>query len=498
MYWANFLHIYQPAKQVEEIFHRVVSESYKQLIQTLKNYPQSRITLNINAALSEQLLGRGYKDLIDDIIFVAGRGQIEFTDSAKYHALLPFLEKDEIIRQIKLNRETNQKIFGSVYNPVGFFPPEMAYDPSLVPIIKALGYRWIIIDEIGLNGRVNQVDTNTIYTIDDTGLYVFFRERNPSNLIMSALIRREQDFKEIMGQEYERKGYMVTGMDGETFGHHRPGLQKLLTGLLISEDFEHIFFSELPSRIKNRSRVNPLISTWASTEKDVEKGEQFLTWKDNQNKLHNMQWELQNMVLDSVKRCVRKKYTSEEINSARRKLDQALSSDQFFWASARPWWSLEVIEAGAWALLDTIRSVPRCNPKEIQRAENLYHAIIALSFEWQRTGYIRNIYRQYKETPRIPFKDRTIGQGEPWVYDAFIELMKNAMKEATEKENFEEAILWRDAIWKLDTKNDIYDAVHAIDLLRKQVTNAQILDMIGRYRREHERLVSGQPEQRGA
>ena len=79
---------------------------------------------------------------------------------------------------------------------------------------------------------------------------------------------------------------------------------------------------------------------------------------------------------------------------------------------------------------------------------------------------------------------------------SFIELMKDAMKEATEKENFEEAILWRDAIWKLDTKNDIYDAVHAVDILRKQITNAQILDMIDKYRREYERLVSGQPEQR--
>ena len=493
MKWANFLHIYQPSNQIEEIFHKVVSESYKPLIQTLKDHPLTRITLNINAALSEQLLARGYEDLINDIIFVADRGQIEFTDSAKYHALLPFLEKDEIVRQIKLNQETNQKIFGSVYNPTGFFPPEMAYDPALVPIIKALGYQWIIIDEIGLNGKVNQVDTNTVYSIDDTDLYVFFRERNASNLIMSALVRRERDFKELMGQEYKRKGYMITGMDGETFGHHRPGLQKLLTGLLISDDFEHVFFSELPSQIKQHVQVNPVVSTWASTEKDIERGEQFLTWKDSQNKLHDMQWELQHLVLNAVKSYAG---TSEEINLARRKLDQALASDHFFWASARPWWSLEVIEAGAWILLDTIRSIPRCRLEIIQRAEHLYHAIIALSFEWQRTGYIRNIYGQYRETPRIPFKDNTIGRGEPWVYRAFIELMKNAMKEATEKENFEEAILWRDAIWKLDTKNDIYDAVHAVDILRKQITNAQILDMIDKYRREYERLVSGQPEQR--
>ena len=495
MKWANFLHIYQPANQVEEILNRVVSESYKPLVQTLKDNPRTKITLNINAVLSEQLLEFGHKNLIDDIIFVAQRGQIEFTGSAKYHALLPFLEKDEIIRQIKLNQETNQKIFGSVYNPKGFFPPEMAYDPSLAPTLKELGFEWIIIDEIALNGRVNQVDTNSIYTITDVGLSVFFRERNPSNLIMSALVKKEEDFKKILGQDYQGKGYMVTGMDGETFGHHRPGLHKLLAELLISDEFEHVFFSELIRQIPERKSVSPVISTWASTEKDIEKGEQFTTWKESGNKIHDMQWELQHLVIHAFKNC--QVSIPEEVNSARHKLDEALASDHFYWASAKPWWSLELIEAGAWALLDTLRSIPDCDPLGLQKAERIYHAIIAMAFEWQRTGYIRKIYNEYRDYPRIPFKDKTTDKGEPWVYEAFVQLMREAMKKATEKENFEESILWRDAIWKLDTKNDIYDAMHAVDLLRKQVTNDEVLKMIERYRREYERLTPGQPEPRG-
>ena len=48
----------------------------------------------------------------------------------------------------------------------------------------------------------------------------------------------------------------------------------------------------------------------------------------------------------------------------------------------------------------------------------------------------------------------------------------------------------------METKNDIYDSMHAIDLLRKRVTNGQILDTIGKYRKDYERLSSGQPEQR--
>ena len=99
-----------------------------------------------------------------------------------------------------------------------------------------------------------------------------------------------------------------------------------------------------------------------------------------------------------------------------------------------------------------------------------------------------------KDAPRIPFKDKTAN--EPWVYRAFLDLMKEEMKKAAQKENYEEAVLWRDAIWKLETKNDIFDAVHAVDLLRKQIPDTQIRKMLDKYTADYKNLVSGQPEQR--
>lgn len=493
MYWTNFLHLYQPNNQVPEILDRVVNESYRPLVEMLRKNPEIKITININGSLSEQLVNN-YQDVVDGIIFVAKRGQIEFTDSAKYHALLPFLPVNEIKRQIRLNQETNRKIFGEVYAPKGFFPPEMAYTPDLAPILESLGYEWVILDEIALNGKAHSFDPETIYTIDGTKLFVFFRERTPSNLIMSALVRNERDLKELMKDEYAKKRYMITAMDGETFGHHRPGLQKLLSELLASSDFQHTFMGELPEVFPKRKAVVPVASTWSSTEKDIEDGVQFLTWSDPKNEIHLLEWKLQKLALSLISKHL--DHASVE-GVARRKLDEALASDQFFWASAHPWWSLEMIEAGAWYLLDSIRSMAGVDIKEIQEAEEIYFKIIAAAFEWQRTGHVRNRYKNYKEQPRIPFKDRTTGSGEPWVYDAFIELMKDAMKEAARKESFEEATVWRDAIWKLETKNDIYDATHVIDLLRVNIPNGEILDMIGKYRKAYEHIASGQPEQRG-
>jgi aspartokinase-like uncharacterized kinase len=74
--------------------------------------------------------------------------------------------------------------------------------------------------------------------------------------------------------------------------------------------------------------------------------------------------------------------------------------------------------------------------------------------------------------------------------------MKKKMLEAAKKKNFERAILWRDAIWKLETKNDIYDAIHAVDLLRLEVPDPQLKKLMDRYKENYEKIKPGQPERR--
>jgi len=55
MYWANFLHIYQPPTQTEGIVRKITEECYRTLVRVLEEAPHAKITLNINAVLTEQL-----------------------------------------------------------------------------------------------------------------------------------------------------------------------------------------------------------------------------------------------------------------------------------------------------------------------------------------------------------------------------------------------------------------------------------------------------------
>ncbi len=486
MYWVNFLHIYQPTTQSKEILKKVVNESYRPLFFGLLKIPKIKINLNITAVLTELFIKEGYEDVVGAIRKLAETKRLEFTESAKYHPLLPFLKEDEIIRQVIKNNKDNKKYFGEAYKPDCFFPPEMAYSPKVGKVISELGYQMIIIDDIAYNGGRNYSPKEKLFTIKGTdNLIAVFRERRVSNCIMSAVVRNKKDFADLIKEDLKENKYLCTAMDGETFGHHRPGLEKFLFKILESKNPKQLFFSELPNYFPLDKKITPKKSTWASTQEDIEEGVQFYSWKDPKNKVHQLQWRFSNYLLNIAKT----KKLSLRIQD---RLDRAMASDQFFWASGEPWWSIEMIEKGAMVILETLKLLPSITKAQIQKGKIYYGQILATSFLWQRSGKIESMAKKYKETVRIPFKERTL----PEYYHAFLQILKKEMEKAAKERSFEKAIMWRNAIWKLETKNDIYDTIHIIDLLRKQMPEPELEKLINKYKDKYGKISPGQPELR--
>ena len=122
MKWANFLHIYQPAGQQPDILAAVATQSYRPVLEGIRDHKNIRLTFNINGALLELFDKYKYDDLIDILRQAGKEERLEFTSSAKYHAFLPFLSQEEIVRQIEINNETlsyflgkENKIKGQIY-----------------------------------------------------------------------------------------------------------------------------------------------------------------------------------------------------------------------------------------------------------------------------------------------------------------------------------------------------------------------------------------------
>lgn len=385
MYWANFLHIYQPPIQTKSILERITEESYNKIFAGLEKNPSAKLTININAGLTEMLVENGHKELIDLIRKLLERKQIELTGTAKYHPLLPKLPPAEIIRQIQINEETNKKFFGAAYQPKGFFPPEMAYSPKIGKIVKSFGFEWVILDETALS-----CPPSYSVTYENTdGLGFFFRERNFSFKILSAQLGTRDILAKELGQRVNNNEYLLTAMDGETFGHHRPGLEELLWSFGNDQTIIPVTVSQLRPLFPKKVIVDPQMTSWAFTDPKLAVTAPFLRWDDPENEIQQKQWELVKLAVEAVYK--------DNRTQTRNLLDRALYSDQFWWASARPWWSLEIIEKGAYGLLKAVQSCKNTDKDTVILAKDLYLDIITNGFYWQRSGKVENISKKEDE-----------------------------------------------------------------------------------------------------
>ncbi|MBU1149282.1 hypothetical protein KKI23_04290 [Patescibacteria group bacterium] len=390
-YWSIFFHIYQPPNWSKVIIDQVVKESYRPILQILKRRPNLKITLNINGSLTEQLVKYKYQDVINDIIDLAAKRQIEFTDSAQYHVILALLPSDEIKRQIKLNRETNKKYFGPVFNPEGFFIPEMCYGKKLAGILDKLGYKWLILDEIAHHGKLGEISFDQKYKIKGTGLNVIFRNRMISDLFHTKEISTKNDFMGRLKKDQRSQHYLITAFDGENLGHHNPGMDKTFANIVDAGNFKTLTVTELIHHYQKQSIVDPLASSWASWEDNFADNIAYPLWQNPDNRIHRLQWRLTYLVLKTFKNSHQDKGQPQ----ARLLLDKALMSDQYWWASGCPWWEPKIIIQGAQNLIKILYVLQKVPASKREEAEKILIDIKKMIVFVTKTGLINQIRKNY-------------------------------------------------------------------------------------------------------
>ncbi|MFC1687993.1 hypothetical protein ACFL0L_05475 [Patescibacteria group bacterium] len=382
MKWVNFLHIYQPPGQRRDIVEKVTRESYQPLLAFLKKNPRVSITFNISGSLTEQLLQYGYKDVIADLKLLAERGQVELVGSAKYHIILPLLP-EETQHQIELNNIVNSSAFGDAFHPQGFFPPEMCYSEKMERQVFEAGYTWILLDGISYDGHLGSVRFDKKYQ-SPSGLTVVFRNRILSNFLsFTASADNPDDFWSAINKDERSQEYLITAMDGENLGHHRPELLGLWQKLVTDSRVETMTISAYMSSLSNIVKCRPVPSSWSSQEHEIEQGIPYGLWQYPDNEIHTMQWRLVIMIIAEVNRAKKKKLSAYK--EVRGRLDAALSSDQFWWASAAPWWDVGMVSEGAKRLADVIFPLPSKDSVQTQ-AIQLAKDIHTTAKKWHETG----------------------------------------------------------------------------------------------------------------
>jgi len=362
MLFVPFLHLYQPPTQYARVSKRIAVESYAPLVETFERNPKAKVTINICASLTEQLVNYGYFDLVRRLGRLAERGQVELTGSAAYHPLLSRLPRSEIERQVRLNEEINHRQLG-VFKPRGFFPPEMAFSHEVGDVISRLGYDWALIEEITFPGR-KKVQRNTAYRLRGSKLDLLFRSRDVSLAVAFGKAHSAAEIKKMLSK---KDAYFLPAMDGETFGHHRQSAFALLNDLY--NTFESATISELLDRLPGRVEVEPLECTWAASWKGCRRGIAYPRWDNPESPLHIKQWELFGLAVEVVKR-------AGNHGKERELLDKAVHSDQFWWSSRVPFWHPGMVTRGTKMLLGVVNAAPGVSREEKDRAKKLYDEIV--------------------------------------------------------------------------------------------------------------------------
>lgn len=371
--WAQILHIYQPPGWTPKVIRRVVQEAYEPLITNLEKLPDAHITLNITASLTEQLVDLGFNDLLKRLGALASSGQVEFLTSAAYHPILPLLPDAEIHRQIDLNHEINKSVFGEAWSPKGFWPPELAVSERLFHLLKERGLEYVVASDLAYDGKLSGPQPTTRYVTQQSDMTVVFRSRKLSDAFLDSCVRDEHTFHDVIGRDHTAP--IVTAVDGENLGHHRKEMDEIWLEVMSSDHFTTLTLSELLAQARGKQSFPLHHSSWSSREDELANNIPFGLWQHPNNPIHQLLWQLTNLAINS---------TARSTAEAREALDRALNSDHYWWASAEPWWSVELITQGAQRLERVIELGQ--NTQDASQAKQLVKKITETSQKWQANG----------------------------------------------------------------------------------------------------------------
>lgn len=366
--WINLLHFYQPPTADNETIVEAAEKSYKRIISALKRNRQIKFTFNLTGCLLDRLKSLGYAELIGDLKAMLASGQIELTGSAAFHPILALLPDKEIIRQIKINQEILKKYFGEKFKARGFFIPEAAYGANVAKIIKKLGYRWIMLDEISAGAKPGQLDFSRLYIDKNSGLKILFRQRQNSKKYAPQIISK------MLSEAADET--VITATDAELYGLRHKDFSYTFEKLLKRPEIKTLTADQYLTGLDKPINIRPRPSSWESNETELKNNLPYFLWHNKKNKIQSALWQLAGGAMANID-----KYAKDQNYFwSRQHLDKGLASCTFWWASAHDFklygpisWNPDEIEKGANELIKSIRALadPDTRPAKI-KAEKLY------------------------------------------------------------------------------------------------------------------------------
>jgi 4-alpha-glucanotransferase len=159
IYHALVLNLHQPSDNLEALLceheweARQILFAFDRIARSLWPYPDvGRVHLSVSGTLLETLSNPDFQARTYGLVKCGdmlwhwqNRDLIRILGTGFYHPVLPLIPagdwEDQLVRWQGLARH----IFWRSEFP-GFWPPEMGFCPEMIPLLKRLGYRYVIVD----------------------------------------------------------------------------------------------------------------------------------------------------------------------------------------------------------------------------------------------------------------------------------------------------------------------------------------------------------------
>ena len=313
-----------PPDRVSPGFHRLVDSNHRPLLRTLWEL-KLPCALSIPWGLTERWLNEGYNDCLNLCVELQRSGIVEFVGTGAYYPILPLLPRPAIERQVAHDKERHRELFPE-WSCRGFVPPEMAFGPEMLPILKDAGYQWCAVDDTPyacLSGtpphryipRCGDLRVVLRSSLWSRALVSWAREGGSGPILAREMLDGLEGW---MGGE---DGYALLAVDPESFGQHRRGSLATLSGFLRALAGSSRAKLQWPSNMieaypTQDDEIPP--GSWRTTAEQFWEGEFFAPWQSRYNAAHEYLWELTDLAVGAV-------------TKLQQRLDRSLHAGFFWW-----------------------------------------------------------------------------------------------------------------------------------------------------------------------
>ncbi|MCA4131612.1 hypothetical protein [Arthrobacter sp. M4] len=157
--FALVLNLHQPAGNLENLLE-ADPWAAREILYALDRIPRSlwpyedigRVHLSISGTLLATLADPAFQSRVYGIVDCGSllwhwqnTAIIDILATGYYHPVLPLIPAQDWPDQLQEWRQTGERIFARPHTG-GFWPPEMGFTMELIPLLQAMGYRYVLVD----------------------------------------------------------------------------------------------------------------------------------------------------------------------------------------------------------------------------------------------------------------------------------------------------------------------------------------------------------------